>query len=194
MFNHHRGLWGYTGGAPDGRPVTVQATGMGGPSAAIVVEELVALGARSLVRVGTCGALDPGLELGRLVTVTAALAEDGASAALGARGAVEPDPDLTRRLLAGPADVGVVAATTDLFYEPRPGMGDEWRARGARVVEMEAATVLTAASRRGARAACALAVTDSPPAPGPRRRLGADRLGEVGVRLGEAGLAALLGV
>ena len=59
MFNHHRGLWGYTGTAPDGRQLTVQSSGMGGPSAAIVAEELIALGARTLVRIGTCGALDP---------------------------------------------------------------------------------------------------------------------------------------
>src|ERR671916_226868 len=58
MFNHHRGLWGYTGEAPDGRPLTVQSTGMGGPSAAIVVEELIGLGARQLIRIGTCGALE----------------------------------------------------------------------------------------------------------------------------------------
>ncbi len=45
MFNHRRGLWGYTGTAADGEPVTVQATGMGGASAAIVTEELIALGA-----------------------------------------------------------------------------------------------------------------------------------------------------
>ena len=54
MFNHSRGLWGYTGAAADGAPLTIQATGMGGPSAAIVVEELIALGARHLVRIGTC--------------------------------------------------------------------------------------------------------------------------------------------
>src|SRR6185503_17591059 len=57
MFNHTRGLWGYTGVAADGEPLTVQSTGMGGPSAAIVTEELIALGARRLVRIGTCGAL-----------------------------------------------------------------------------------------------------------------------------------------
>jgi purine-nucleoside phosphorylase len=39
MFNHHRGLWGYTGVAPDGAPVTIQSTGIGGPSAAIVIHE-----------------------------------------------------------------------------------------------------------------------------------------------------------
>src|SRR5713226_3006364 len=67
MFNHHRGLWGYTGAAPDGEPLTIQATGMGGPSAAIVLSELIALGARRAIRVGTCGALHPSLALGDLV-------------------------------------------------------------------------------------------------------------------------------
>ena len=59
MFNHHRGLWGYTGTALDGDPLTIQSTGMGGPSAAIVLSELIALGARRAIRVGTCGALAP---------------------------------------------------------------------------------------------------------------------------------------
>ncbi|MEA2289754.1 MAG: uridine phosphorylase, partial [Solirubrobacteraceae bacterium] len=53
MFNHNRGLWGYTGTAIDGGPLTVQSTGMGGPSAAIVLEELCDLGLRRAVRVGT---------------------------------------------------------------------------------------------------------------------------------------------
>ncbi|MEA2340110.1 MAG: purine-nucleoside phosphorylase, partial [Solirubrobacteraceae bacterium] len=66
MCNHHRGLWGYTGTAADGDALTIQATGMGGPSAAIVLEELADLGVRRAVRVGTCGALDPSLELGGL--------------------------------------------------------------------------------------------------------------------------------
>ena len=50
MFNHHRGLWGYSGRAPDGEPLTIQSTGMGGPSAAIVIHELIELGARRLLR------------------------------------------------------------------------------------------------------------------------------------------------
>src|SRR5256884_2946882 len=82
MFNHHRGLWGYTGAAADGAPLTIQSTGMGGPSAAIVIEELARLGARRLVRVGTCGAVDGGLGLGDLVVADPALAHDGASRAL----------------------------------------------------------------------------------------------------------------
>src|SRR6478736_1866815 len=67
MFNHNRGLWGYTGTAGDGEPLTIQSTGMGGPSAAIVLEELCDLGLERAIRVGTCGALDGGLALGDLV-------------------------------------------------------------------------------------------------------------------------------
>ena len=64
MLNHARGLWGYTGTAPDGQALTVQSTGMGGPSAAIVVEELIELGASTFIRIGTCGALADGFHLG----------------------------------------------------------------------------------------------------------------------------------
>ena len=82
MFNHHRGLWGYTGTAADGEPLTIQSTGMGGPSAAIVLHELISLGVRRAIRVGTCGALDAALGLGDLVVAREALAADGTSAAL----------------------------------------------------------------------------------------------------------------
>ncbi len=90
MFNHHRGLWGYTGTAPDGEPLTIQSTGMGGPSAAIVLTELIALGARRAIRVGTCGALAAGLALGELVIAREAICADGTSRALGAGERVAP--------------------------------------------------------------------------------------------------------
>src|ERR1700753_2733261 len=77
MFNHNRGLWGYTGTAADGEPLTIQSTGMGGPSAAIVIAELADLGARRLLRVGTCGALDGALALGELLIVAEAVSADG---------------------------------------------------------------------------------------------------------------------
>src|SRR5829696_10352602 len=64
MLNHHRGLWGYTGPAADGEPLTIQSTGLGGPSAAAVVAELVELGARRLVRIGTAAGLGPATRLG----------------------------------------------------------------------------------------------------------------------------------
>src|SRR5215208_7774512 len=81
MSNHARGLWGYTGETPERRPLSIQSTGMGGPSAAIVLHELAELGVRRAIRVGTCGSLDPELQLGQLVVAGEALAEDGASRA-----------------------------------------------------------------------------------------------------------------
>ena len=188
MFNHNRGLWGYTGTAADGEPLTIQSTGMGGPSAAIVLEELCDLGLRRAVRVGTCGALDGSLKLGELVAAREVLAADGASRALGAGERVAPDPALQRALEARADHAGLVVST-DLFYDPRPGRAREWLDAGAIAVEMEAATVLAVAARRGVRAACLLTVSDSEPGGG--ERIGDERLGAAAERLGRAALTAL---
>jgi uridine phosphorylase len=189
MFNHARGLWGYTGIASDGEPLTVQTTGMGGPSAAIVCEELIALGATQLVRIGTCGALDPELELGALLAAASVLPADGTSAALGAHAPLAPDPELLERLVAAGARPATIA-TSDLFYDPRDEAAADWIERGALAVEMEAATILQIAARRGVAAACVLGVTDVPSSNG-SRRMGPDELEQLGVRVGEAGYAAL---
>src|SRR5260370_22835793 len=104
MCNHSRGLWGYSGEAADGRPLTIQATGMGGPSAAIVLSELLALGARRAIRVGTCGALAVSLELGDLLIARESICADGTSRALGAGGPAVAHPALTHALVrAAPA-------------------------------------------------------------------------------------------
>ena len=189
MFNHARGLWGYTGRAPDGLPLTVQSTGMGGPSAAIVVEELIGLGALALIRIGTCGALEDGFELGELVTAGEVMAADGSSASLGAGPRLAPAAALTDALAAGGARV-VTAVSTDLFYDPREGIDAEWRAAGAQVVEMEAATVLALARRRGVAGAVALAVSDLL-RDGARRRIDREGLERAGIALGRAGFGAL---
>lgn len=189
MFNHNRGLWGYTGTAPDGRPLTIMSHGMGGPSAAIVLEELCDLGLEIAVRVGTCGRLAGELALGDLVAVTAVMPGDGTSAALGADGMLLPDERLTARL-AEHADRAGAVASTDLFYDPDPARPERWRTAGALAVEMEAAAVLAVARRRGLRAACLLAVSDADPGSG--ERLDAQQLERASVRLGRAALEALL--
>jgi purine-nucleoside phosphorylase len=192
MFNHARGLWGYTGIAPDGEPLTVQATGMGGPSAAIVCEELIALGATRLVGIGTCGALDGELELGTLLAAETVLPVDGTSAALGAEGLLTPDPELLERLVTAGARPTTVVSS-DLFYDPRDEAA-AWRELGALAVEMEAATILQVAARRGVAAACVLGVSDvlaMPSGSNGARRMGPEKLEELGVRVGEAGYAAL---
>jgi uridine phosphorylase len=188
MLNHNRGLWGYTGAAADGRPLTIQSTGMGGPSAAIVVSELADLGVTEVVRVGTCGAIVDGLALGELVVVREALAADGTSRALGAPDAVAADAGLTAALR---GDHVGVAATTDLFYDPDGADRQRaWAAAGALVVEMEAAAVLRVAVLRGLRAACLLAVTDVLVG-ARRRRIDAAGYVAAGERLGAVAAAAL---
>ncbi len=189
MFNHARGLWGYTGTAPDGAPLSVQSTGMGGPSAAIVIEELLDLGARRLIRIGTCAALTPDLELGRLVAVGEVVASDGVSAALGAGHRLSPHGGLTRALVEGGAPA-VTAASTDLFYDPRQDHDAEWRAAGVDVIEMEAAALLALAARREVSAAVLLAISDVL-VERSRRRIGSDALERAGLELGRAGYAAL---
>ena len=191
MFNHARGLWGYTGTARDGEPLSIQSTGMGGPSAAIVVEELLDLGARTLIRIGTCGALGSGAVLGRLVVATEVLGADGTSKALADGERLVPDLELTAALERAGAQP-VVAVSTDVFYERRPNVERDWVQSGAEVVEMEAATLLAVAARRGARAAVLLAVSDLLES-GERRRLEQEGVEAAGVRLGETAWAALAG-
>ncbi|HEX2015834.1 MAG TPA: hypothetical protein VGN69_03990 [Solirubrobacteraceae bacterium] len=190
MFNHHRGLWGYTGMADDGQPLTIQSTGMGGPSAAIVLQELSDLGLRRAIRVGSCAALIPGLSLGELVVAADVLAADGTSVALGAGEIVTSDAKLTRALLAAsPQARSGRAISTDLFYERDDGRAKDWIARGAVVVEMEAATLLTLGAALGLRVGCVLAVSDLLHAG--RERIADEPLAEAGLRMGEAALRAL---
>jgi uridine phosphorylase len=185
MFNHNRGLWGYTGTALDGDELTVQSTGIGGPSAAIVLEELCDLGLRSAVRIGTCAALDGRAELGELVAVEGVLAADGTSRALGAGERLAGDRALTAAL-AAEADRSAAVVSSDLFYDPRAEARAGWAAAGAVAVDLETAALLAVAGRRGLRAGALLAVTAAG-----GERLGEEALGEAGLRLGRAALAAL---
>jgi uridine phosphorylase len=184
MFNHNRGLWGYTGIAGDRELLTIQSTGMGGPSAAIVLAELADLGARRVIRVGTCGALAAGLSLGELVIASESIARDGTSRELGAGERVGAHPALLGALVAS-GDRGVRAApvvSTDLFYDGADGREQEWLAAGAVAVEMETATVFALARRRGIEAGAALIVTDL--VLPERRRIDAEALRAAEERLG----------
>jgi uridine phosphorylase len=96
MTNHARGLWGYTGPAADGEPLTVQSTGIGGPSAAAVLAELAELGLERAVRVGTCSA-EREASLGEILVVESANGIDGVSLAYG-REPARPHGDLLERL------------------------------------------------------------------------------------------------
>ena len=166
QVNGERGLLGYTGSF-EGKPVSVQATGMGTPSAAIVVEELIALGATRLLRVGTCGGLQPTLALGELVLALSAVPADGTTSRyVGGEphapttdwellhGAVHAAKELGKKVRVGPI------ASSDTFYDPDADRHHRWAERGVLAVEMEASALFTIAALRGARAACLLVISD----------------------------------
>jgi uridine phosphorylase len=188
MFNHHRGLWGYTGTAPDGELLTIQSTGLGGPSASIVLSELIALGARRAIRVGTCGALAPGLVLGELVIARECICADGTSRALGSGERVDADPGLTEMLIRNtPSARAGTVVSVDVFYEP----SRDWKAHEALAVEMQTAALFAVGSGAGVQVACVLAVSDTFDPSGARRRIDDHALLAAAETMGVAAAAAL---
>jgi uridine phosphorylase len=116
MSNHNRGLWGYYGRTAAGEPLTVQSTGIGGPSSVAVLRELAAAGTRRAVRIGTCRALDPGLEPGDILLVEESVALDGTSAVLGSPRRIVPGRALGEHLGAALGDAApAVVATLDVL-------------------------------------------------------------------------------
>ncbi len=166
QVNDHRGLLGFTG-TYGGVPVSVQTSGMGTPSLSIVVEELLRLGARRLIRVGTCGGIAMGLRTGDLVIATASCPVDGATRTYlhGEPYAPAADFDLTRSLVDAAAAAGVEAqtglvASVDVFYNTDNDYAQRWRDRGVLAFEMEASALFFLAARAAVQAACALTVSD----------------------------------
>jgi uridine phosphorylase len=176
MSNHARGLWGYSGRTPAGRELTIQATGMGGPSAAVVLADLAELGVRRAVRIGTCAALRGEWEPGQLI-----VAQEASGSG---EGTVRPDPELTAALAAGlgeGTELGSVASLDSLY---RAGV-DEPPAAGE-VADMQTAALLRRATESGVRAAAVLIVAESD-----RGALLDTELEAAAKRAGEAASAAL---
>jgi uridine phosphorylase len=166
MANHAHGLWGYSGDTAAGWPLTIQSTGIGGPSAALVLADLAEAGATRAVRVGTCVALDGDLAIATMLLCGRALAADGTSRALGADVAADADPVLTGALSsaldASPSASTVVS--TDLIAvnggAPPPAMREQWLNAGAVAAEMQAAALFALAPRLGMQVAALLVVAD----------------------------------
>jgi purine-nucleoside phosphorylase len=157
MSNHARGLWGYGGRTPAGAELTIQATGIGGPSAALVLDDLAELGVRRAVRVGTCTALAPDLGAGALLAVEEAHAWGGPGAGGGAP--THPDPDLAaglRLALGSNGRAGVVASLDTLH-----GGGAPAPVEAGDAADMQTAAVLARGRELGLAAAAVLVVTES---------------------------------
>jgi purine-nucleoside phosphorylase len=166
QVNGERGLLGYTG-AWEGKRVSVQGTGMGCPGATIVFEELIQLGCKRLLRVGTCGGMQTAHSLGDLVVAISAIPHDATALHL-----VLGDPhcptaswELIHEAVhvakeAGqPLHVGPIVST-DLFYQADSGIVERWAKRGVLAIEMEAAALFTVGAIRGVQTGCLLTVSD----------------------------------
>jgi uridine phosphorylase len=155
MANHHHGLWGYSGRTEDGRELTIQSTGIGGPSAAAVLCELAEHGVRRAIRVGTATALDP-RHAGTVVIAGSALCEDGTSRAYGFGPGCDPDAGLTGRLGAVAHARPALVASRDVALDPRSEHGGALRRAGAVAVDLETAPLLAAGAATGVAVASAL--------------------------------------
>ncbi len=156
MSNHARGLWGYSGRTPEGRGLTVQATGMGGPSAALVLSDLAELGVRRAVRVGTCAAIDPGLRPGNLIQVSEARpwSVDGR----GAGRPAFPDERLSESLRTVLGNDGREARVASLdVLHPSPGHATP----DGDAADMQTAALFGAGRELGVALAAVLVVTDA---------------------------------
>jgi DeoD family purine-nucleoside phosphorylase len=140
---------------------------MGCPGATIVFEELIQLGCKKLIRVGTCGGLQAHHALGDVIVALSAVPADSTAMHL-VNG--EPHcPTASWELIHGavhaakeqnqPLHVGPIVSS-DLFYNPNEGQYERWSSRGVLAVEMEASALFTVAAIRGVHAGCLLTVSD----------------------------------
>ncbi|MEM1774327.1 MAG: purine-nucleoside phosphorylase [Acidilobaceae archaeon] len=170
LVNDYRGLLVYSG-YYKGIPVTIATHGIGGPSAAIVFEELIMLGARAIIRLGTCGSLTPSIKLGDIVIPIAAAYYPGNIyyQYYGELicGPSAPDFDILRLLVEMSSrsntsyHVGPIVSS-DAFYSESPGFARVWSERGILAVEMECSTLFTISRMRGVKSGAILVVVDSP--------------------------------
>lgn len=165
--NRVRGMLGYTG-TWRGHPVTIHGSGMGMPSLSIYANELIRdFGARTLIRIGSAGGMQPHTRLRDLVL------------AMTASSVSTPSRSILRELNFAPsADWGLLAAakaaadrrgvtahvggihSSDTFYDERPDLWEQLTRHGVLCVEMEAAELYTLAARHGARALAVLTISD----------------------------------
>ncbi|MEZ4387973.1 MAG: purine-nucleoside phosphorylase [Candidatus Krumholzibacteriia bacterium] len=167
-FNEVRGMLGYTG-TYRGERVSVMGTGMGMPSHGIYVHELITeYGVTTLMRVGTCGALQADLPLGEVILAQAASTTSQMNRLRfgGQDFAPVADFDLLRQAHAAAAAQGVHVhvggvLSADTFYEDDPDWWRVWADFGTLAVEMETAALYTLAARHGVKALALLTVSDN---------------------------------
>ena len=158
-------------GSLEGVPVTVMSTGIGGPSAAIGLEELCDLGAHTFIRIGTCGGIQPEIRSGDLVIAQAACRQEGTSREYAPLSwPAVADFAVTDALheAAPAAHIGVVQSKDSFYGQHDPDrmpvvdrlQGDwkAWKRLGVLASEMECAALFTVAAYRHVRCGAILLV------------------------------------
>jgi uridine phosphorylase len=179
ILSENRGLNSYLCALTDGTRFIAATSGMGAPSLSIVVNELVGLGIRTIIRVGTCGAIAAGVKAGDLVISSAALCRQGAAldiAPVEYPAAADPFVSVALVKAARSLDVRAhlgITASVDTFFEGQErtdtsanphllrslqGVTEEYRKLNLLNYEMEAGTLFKMGLVYGFAAGCVCAV------------------------------------
>lgn len=167
-YTEIRGMLGYTG-IYNGKRVSVQGTGIGIPSTAIYVQELIhGYGVKKIIRIGTCGALQPDLPLDQLILATEAYTDSHTHLLYYKDANVAARPDSTLLAKAGEIayqqGISVVKGSvfsTDMFYHEDPDRWDHWKRCGVLAVEMESSVLYGLALKNHIQALTILTVSDN---------------------------------
>jgi uridine phosphorylase len=180
-----------------GTKVLVISSGIGGPSTAIAIEELAAIGIKGIIRIGSCGALQPGMKLGDLVIATAAVRDEGTSKAYVAP--VYPAvADLSLLMIMKaitdheemPHRFGIVRSHDSFYTAREEALTTYWRGKGIVGSDMETAALFVLGGLKGMQVASILNVVVAPegaPEEGVRRFVDGEEL----TRQGEQNQIAL---
>ncbi|MCS7095218.1 MAG: purine-nucleoside phosphorylase [Thaumarchaeota archaeon] len=167
LVNESRGFLTYTGKF-EGVPVTVACHGVGGASSAGVVEELIMLGSKVIVRLGTTGAFLEGMRIGDVVVPTGAAYVGGPLLQYVPDARITPVPsfEVQRRVVDELTSSGIrpyigPVFSSDAFYAEDPDFVKKWVSRGYISVEMECATIFGICMMRGVKSGAALLVSDN---------------------------------
>ena len=178
LLSGNRGLNSYVGSLPNDRPILSATSGMGAPSLSIVVNELVQVGIRQIIRIGTCGSIQPYVPVGSIVISSAALCRQGAANDIAPiEYPAAADPFLTVALVKAARELEVehymgITASVDTFYEGQErtdsanpyllrslhGITEEYRRLNVLNYEMECGTLFKMAGVYNFAAACVCGV------------------------------------
>ena len=179
LLSEYRGLNSYFGYLANGKPILVATSGMGAPSLSIVVNELIQVGIKQIIRIGTCGSIQPHVRVGSIVISQGALCRQGAANDIApVEYPAVADPFLTVALVESAQKLNIpyhlgITASVDTFYEGQErikssanphlqpwlsGITETYRHLNILNYEMESGTLLKMAGVYGFAAACVCAV------------------------------------